>query len=153
MSLGWLLTLRAPSMSGFTLPRRLIWLVGLLGLFLSSVSEAQSVNVEYRVLSENTTGEVITKSIEVHVLNVGPDTMLGTSATISAFTTMPIDPLGQMLVGDVPVGAVVATTGQISFSVANEPAVRFSPGLLFTLTFYDAGGRQGVISALGTRIP
>lgn len=152
MSLGWLLTLRAPSMSGFTLPRRLIWLVGLLGLFLSSVSEAQSVNVEYRVLSESTTGQVITQSLEVRVTNAGPGAMLGTSATISVAASVPTDPLGDVSIGDIPVGYTAVSLADISFSVANEATIR-SSSLLFALTFHDAAGQPQQVFAVGTEIP
>lgn len=132
--------------------RLLPFAVGLLGLFAASVAHAQSVTVEYRVLSESTTAQAITQSIEVRVTNAGPGAMFSTSATISAVATMPIDPLGTASIGDVPVGFTASQLANVSFSVANEPTVRSAP-LLFELTFSDAAGQQRLTSAVGTQIP
>lgn len=128
-------------------------LIGLVGLFAASVAQAQSVTVEYRVLGESRTAQVITQSIEVRVTNAGPGAMFSTSATISAIATMPMDPLGTVSIGDVPAGFMASRLATISFSVANEPTVRSAPGLSFVLTFFDAAAQQRQISALGEQIP
>lgn len=95
---------------------------------------------------------MVTQSIEVRVTNAGPGIMLSASATISSATTIPIDPLGQVSLGDIPVGftAIQATT--ISFSVANESIVKSSP-LSFQVTFFDSSGQQRQISEVGKQIP
>lgn len=101
-------------------------LVGLVGLFAANGAQAQSATIEYRVLGEGMTGQVITQSLEVRVTNAGPGAMLGTSATISVLASMPTVPLGNVSIGDIPVGNTASRLANISFSVANEatlPAV------------------------------
>lgn len=149
---GYLLVTATLRIWNVASPGYLMCIMALLGLLVASTAHAQTVTVEYRMLSESRTADAITQSIEVHVTNIGPDAMSNTSATISAIATTPIGPLGQVLLGEIPVGFTVSQIAELSFSVANEPTVR-SSRLLFEFTFFDAAGQQRVISTLSQQVP
>lgn len=127
-------------------------LAGLSALILANGAQAQSVSVEYHVLSETTTDQGITQSLEVRITNTGVDAMFGTSGALTIPASVPMAPLGQVAIGDIPVGYTASGIVDISFSVANEAIVRGS-NLLFALSFLDVGGQSRQVFAVGTKVP
>ena len=124
-------------------------------LFFLSVShsQAEEVMVEYRVLGESVAAEIVTQSLEVFITNHGLSQMQSTSAEISVAGSMPIGPLGQVGLGNIPPGITAAGFTDISFSLADEPIVRSTASLLFTLAFLDGAGQQAKVFVVGKQIP